>query len=112
MLHELSEGLQYSHHAWLILCANREYYDQHPDDRVLEILNNGPETYFNTAGIKSLLDRQAKDCQASKTTHTGKPSTHGTAPPDHDNKREIKHFGGECGELWVAVSEYVLAELE
>ena len=69
MLDKLFEGLQYSHHAWLMLCANGEYYDQHPSDRVLEILDNGPESYFNTAHIERCLARQAEDCQACKTKH-------------------------------------------
>jgi hypothetical protein len=57
MLHELSEGLQYSYHAWLILCANGEHYDQHPDDQVLEILDNWPEAYFDMARIERCFAR-------------------------------------------------------
>ena len=67
MLHELSEGLQYSHHAWLTLSTNEEYYEQHPDVQVLEILDNGPEAYFNTARIERLLTRQAEACQVCET---------------------------------------------
>jgi hypothetical protein len=69
MLHELLEGLQYSHHAWLILCANGEYYDQHPSDRVLDILDNGPDAYFKTAHMERCLAREAEDCQACTTKH-------------------------------------------
>jgi hypothetical protein len=69
MLHELLEGLQYSHHAWLILCANGEYYNQHPSDRVLDILDNGPDAYFETAHMERCLAREAEDCQACKTKH-------------------------------------------
>jgi hypothetical protein len=69
MLHELSEGLQYSYHTWLILCANGEYYDQHPDDRVLEILDNRPKAYFDTAQIERCLAREAENCQACRTIH-------------------------------------------
>ena len=69
MLHELLEGLQYSHHAWLILCAKGEYYDQHPSDRVLEILDNGPDASLETAHIERCLAREAENCQACKTKH-------------------------------------------
>lgn len=102
MLHELSEGLKYSHHAWLILCANGEYYDQHPSDRVLEILDNRPETYFNTAGIERHLARQAQDCQACKTIHesvqvsgghwaSGDDEEDGLEPEDSQDDEQAPH---------------------
>lgn len=69
MLPELPEGLQYSHHAWLTLFANGEFYEQHPSDQVLEILDNGPEAYFNKADIERLLTRQAEACQVCETIH-------------------------------------------
>jgi hypothetical protein len=69
MLHELSVGLQYSYHTWLILCADGEYYDQHPDDRVLKILDSRPEAYFDTAWIERCLARAAENCQACRTIH-------------------------------------------
>jgi hypothetical protein len=57
---------------------------------VLEILNNGPETYFNTAGIERLLARQVEDCQACKTTHKSVQVSGGHWASDDDEEEDDK----------------------